>query len=517
MGPVSSTGRAMLASLNGAMQRGMPIDQAIAYVKSMARDGVAPLADLYAMLNQVTRLQQQQVKPPQTPPTIRDNLNMAEAAQQAQMQQGLGGLDAGVMENAEYAGGGIVAFDQGGQAESEIQRLQRQRAEAYRSGDFAAMERADQAISEYFSKARREKIRGGIASIEGGYEAMQRSLGMGKYSPYRRGMEGDATLSGSPVPETTITAPTPAAAPTGQPSPFDYFAPKEASIFDTAPQIQPDEDMRRAAVRREREAAQQIPDFTAGERSVIQRQIRDLEGATPKSRAERYREAGIEDTVPGQIERIREQLGSLGKESERDRSLALAEAGFSMAEAAAKPGAKFLGSLGVGGKTGARRLTEVNKEYRTLRGNLMDKVNEMERYRQGRLEGQIDKDIEFERESAKDIRRLQKDLAGLETELGKFKAQAAITREGREMEQDPLKKLQADIIEAMEVGDDVTANKLIGRLSKLTELSPSVIIARLQAETAKAKLASQPNYLSLLNRDGNDAYADTDKLTGYSP
>lgn len=114
MGPVSSTGRAMMASLNNAVQKGMPVDQAIAYVKSMAKDGVAPLVDLYAMLNQYQRLQQQQVKPPQIPPTIRDNLNMMEAAQQPQMQQGLGGLDAGVMENAEFAGGGIVAFQEGG-------------------------------------------------------------------------------------------------------------------------------------------------------------------------------------------------------------------------------------------------------------------------------------------------------------------------------------------------------------------------------------------------------------------
>jgi hypothetical protein len=264
--------------------------------------------------------------------------------------------------------------------------------------------------------------------------------------------------------------------------------------------------MRREVVRREREASRQIPDFTAGERSAIQQQIRDLEGATPKSRAERYREAGIEDAIPGQIERIREQLGSLGKESERDRYLALAEAGFAGAAEAAKPGATFLGSLGVSGKEGARRLGEVNKEYRTLRSNLMDRVNEMERYRQGRLEGQIDKDIEFEREATKDIRRLQKDLAGLDTELGKFQAQAALTREGREMQQDPFKKLQADIIDAMEAGDDATANKLIERLSKLTALSPSVIIANLQAETARARLAAnQPYYLRNLAGAGGGA------------
>lgn len=114
IGPVSGTGRAMMASLQQAIQKGMPPDQAIQYVKSMATQGVAPLADLYAMMNQFQRLKQQPVQAPQTPPTIRDQLNMAEqqqAQQQMTMQQGLGGLPAPAMEQAQFAGGGIVAFN----------------------------------------------------------------------------------------------------------------------------------------------------------------------------------------------------------------------------------------------------------------------------------------------------------------------------------------------------------------------------------------------------------------------
>jgi hypothetical protein len=117
IGPVSGTGRAMMASLQQAIQKGMPPDQAIQYVKSMATQGVAPLTDLYAMMNQFQRLKQQPVQAPQTPPTIRDQLNMAEqqqAQQQMAMQQGLGGLPAPAMEQAQFAGGGIVAFDDGG-------------------------------------------------------------------------------------------------------------------------------------------------------------------------------------------------------------------------------------------------------------------------------------------------------------------------------------------------------------------------------------------------------------------
>lgn len=126
IGPVSGTGRAMMASLQQAMSKGMPPDQAIQYVKGMATQGVAPLTDLYAMMNQFQRLKQQQVQPPQTPPTIKDQLNMAEQQQQMQAQQGgiagmqapapqgepmdrgLGAIDAGRMEYPQFAGGGVV-------------------------------------------------------------------------------------------------------------------------------------------------------------------------------------------------------------------------------------------------------------------------------------------------------------------------------------------------------------------------------------------------------------------------
>lgn len=109
IGPVSTTGRAMMASLQQAMSKGMPPDQAIAYVKSMAKDGVAPLVDLYAMMKQFERLKQPPAQMPQGG-TIRDQLNSLDQG----MSGGLGGLNAGAMENPQFAGGGIIAFQAGG-------------------------------------------------------------------------------------------------------------------------------------------------------------------------------------------------------------------------------------------------------------------------------------------------------------------------------------------------------------------------------------------------------------------
>ena len=134
IGPVSTTGRAMMASLQQAIDKGMPPDQAIQYVKSMAQQGVAPLTDLYSMMSQFERLKQKQVKPPQTPPTIKDQLNIMDQMQSQQppaqpgniqqmqatppapspMDRGLGAIDAGRMEYPQFNGGGIVAFQEGG-------------------------------------------------------------------------------------------------------------------------------------------------------------------------------------------------------------------------------------------------------------------------------------------------------------------------------------------------------------------------------------------------------------------
>jgi len=132
MGPVSDTGRAMMASLQQAMAKGMPIDQAIAYVKGMAQQGVAPMVDLYAMLNQFQRLKQPQAQMPQGG-TVKDQIAAAamqrdqqevmqrglasmaaQRAPQEPMQQGLGSVPAPAMEQAQFAGGGIVAFLEGG-------------------------------------------------------------------------------------------------------------------------------------------------------------------------------------------------------------------------------------------------------------------------------------------------------------------------------------------------------------------------------------------------------------------
>lgn len=119
-----------MTSLQQAMSKGMPVDQAIAYVKSMARDGVAPLVDLYALLKQFERMKQVPTQQLQTPNIMQQVNGLAAMQNQAPPRQaappqgaGLASLDAGRMENPSFAGGGIVAFDSGGTANTTAPQM----------------------------------------------------------------------------------------------------------------------------------------------------------------------------------------------------------------------------------------------------------------------------------------------------------------------------------------------------------------------------------------------------------
>ena len=195
IGPVSGTGRAMMASLQQAIQKGMPPDQAIQYVKSMATQGVAPLTDLYAMMNQFQRLKQQPVQAPQTPPTIRDQLNMAEqqqAQQQMAMQQGLGGLPAPAMEQAQFAGGGIVAFDEGGEV-NPISYMQRLIREALARGDTETADEIRASLEDYTSLGR--NVRAALPSLP-----TRSNLGVDLREARFRQQQGMAPVAAAPSP-----------------------------------------------------------------------------------------------------------------------------------------------------------------------------------------------------------------------------------------------------------------------------------------------------------------------------
>jgi hypothetical protein len=194
----------MLTSLHGAMAKGMPMDQAMTYVKSMAQQGIAPLVDLSAMLRQFEQLKQPETRPMQTG-TVRDQINMAAQAragglggfqmqptqtapqiatqpmmspqmaapQMAPQAGGLASLDAGRMENPQgFAGGGIVAFDQGGVSASTPPIVAANLPKP----------RSDQQIYDYFANIMGQGYVPAFKKQEEELEGIEKEQGIGEYA-----------------------------------------------------------------------------------------------------------------------------------------------------------------------------------------------------------------------------------------------------------------------------------------------------------------------------------------------
>lgn len=379
IGPVSGTGRAMMASLQQAMQKGMPPDQAIQYVKSMATQGVAPLADLYSMMNQFQRLKQQQVKPPQTPPTIRDQLNMMDQQQQQMtppMNQGLGGIDAGSMENPSFAGGGIVAFQEGGGADSLWGGI-KDFGSAYLTavknpfGGIAPSE-TSQALSQSpeFSdedilielrtallkgdQARADELRGAYLQRNSkNLIAAQRNIRQLNEQIKAEKTAQSVTSLMRPKTETAPPAPAP-----------------------SAPSV----------------ATQPAGDFNIG-RNILNTQRGELETEAKLSPLERARQSeqdlaalGIGEASRKRGEYLTQREAEAGQDLAKDKRMALAQAGFAMAEAASRRGRErtgFLGAAAIGGTTGTKLYQAALKENRAIKDKIaenrfaLEQANEM--------------------------------------------------------------------------------------------------------------------------------------------
>jgi hypothetical protein len=337
IGPVSGTGRTMMASLQQAIQKGMPPDQAIQYVKSMATQGVAPLTDLYAMMNQFQRMKQQPVQAPQTPPTIRDQLNMAEQQQMA-MQQGLGGLPAPAMEQAQFAGGGIVAFAEGGltaQEEAELDALKQLRedirtGEKITGGRFAGLSGITPASPEKAGLYELQRAR--LIELERKAAKAEEASGL---AARNAGIAAEAKRRG-------ISLPKPVVAQTAVPP----VAPKP----DAAPRT---DTTSRGGIGSRVPAAPRVAVEAPVEKKMT---LEDFQAP--------LREAGrpLREATDAYRQFLDKDEASAKEQSSRDRMLALAQAGFGMAEAASKPGATFLGSAAAAGGGYAKNMMQLNRE-----------------------------------------------------------------------------------------------------------------------------------------------------------
>ena len=445
IGPVSSTGRSMMASLQQAIQKGMPVDQAIAYVKGMSTQGVAPLTDLYTMMNQFQRLKQQQVQPPQTPPTIKDQIGQMDMQQRMQQQlrdqmrqggniqqmqagapapqpmdRGLGAIDAGRMQYPQFAGGGIVAFADGGDVVHMAEGTPRSAFQAVGApltsfedvteGDLLTSDEEKElagllqlqrnvSMSPYVdpasatlwerSKPRYQEL---IMKRKGAQEKdiSTRSEAAARAEAERRGLKYVPPASAVPAapPVEKPAPPKPAGAATyGLGGDYGDFSKIRSGYSDIEKQLKP-----------------------AAEKTVEQN-LADIEALQKKQ--------GIGEASRKRGEYLTQRELEAGKSLDQDKRMALAQAGFAMAEAASRRGRDrtgFLGAAAIGGTTGTKLYQAALKENQAIKDRIADNRFALDQAEEMRKAGNIKDANALEKEAKANLRALG--MARIQSEQG---------------------------------------------------------------------------------------------------
>ncbi len=432
-----------MTSLQQAIQKGMPPDQAIQYVKSMATQGVAPLTDLYSMLNQFQRLKQQQVKPPQTPPTIRDQLNILDQQQQMQPQQGniqqmqagapapqpmdrgLGAIDAGRMEYPQFAGGGIVTFSNGGflQSLGEAFGAQSMAAPVNPMGREISLAGIDlEDIAPQFEKALLEGNQERANALSAALNRTERGRTLeanirDKVVQARRAKEEQARRQGAlsfvrgekPPAAPAAGAGTKPPAGTGgqrtsggvQLGGGDYgdFSKGRKILSDIETQLKPEAE------------------------KTLEQRLAEIDAIQAKQ--------GIGEASRKQGEYLTKREAEATKDLANDKRMALAQAGFAMAEAASRRGRErtgFLGAAAIGGTTGTKLYQAALKENRAIKDSIAQNRFALEQATELRKMGNIQDANALEKEAKQNLRTLNVARAQNETAIAEF--------QGRERGQD---------------------------------------------------------------------------------
>jgi len=436
IGPVSNPGRTMMASLQQAISKGMPPDQAIAYVKSMATAGLAPLADLYSMMKQFERLKQPTALPPQGG-TIKDQLNQAMAqkqmAQQGQMQdprmaqqmpqqsqmpqdtqqglsaiqaargglmyaspmeRGLGGLDAGSMNDAQYAAGGIVAFADGSPA-GVVDRWAQKDADRYKeltdfrnkvNLQYMPIGMGPGEIGTFYSNPDEGAARLFDQTDDEFNKLKQRSQAIGQRQLLEKQEQDRASQIAAAASRLGVT-----------PSPDPVKPPPVTNKVNSGANVPP--GTKSVNTPRGPSVGGDLSINSIFGRMNKQLSAAELEAKkTPadlvKEREDYFKLKGLDTTEAARAARLTGREKEVKDQISQDKKMSLAEAGFAMAQAAGLRGRDRVGLLGAaaaGGQKYAASTKQANKENRALTVAIQDQQDALATATELRKRGEYDK------------------------------------------------------------------------------------------------------------------------------
>lgn len=451
IGPVSGTGRTMLASLQQAMSKGMPPDQAIQYVKSMAMQGVAPLTDLYAMMKQLERLKQPKAQAPQTPPTIRDQLNMLEQQQQMQAQggmpsqmpqqmppemaQGLGGINAGTMENPSFAGGGIVTFQDGGDVVAFKNRGQV-------NSSLGASDETEDTIEDQI-------LRRYVPS----YDTLP---------PDQQEVIKDQLAPQIEAAKSSMMNPT---------SPFAANAPSK------------------------------VPTLAEQRTAAFERANRPLQGYEAEIAA-KAAAAGEGKAAQLMREKLQKRAEGLDESGKKSRGMALAQLGAQIMQAASQPGATAFGSIGAGLAKGLPMFEELQQRQQALKERYEDRILELQQADELRKSGYYKEAMALQKDAQADIRALDRASAENELAMDRVRYQESEATKRAEIQAGAAAKRDEARARAVQTA---IIDKTKKRLSTLGSMDPGARdFQRAQRDMAKARQSKDPDAIRAAETAVND-------------
>ena len=362
MNPISPVGRAVLPTMQGATP-----DQATARAAEVAKTGLIPfdqaismkqMADSISssggMMNQgppetvvgsLRRQIQEAMNPPAAPPA------MNPPAAPPAMNAGVAALPVpdDMYAGVGMAGGGIVAFTEGGPTPGPYQPPRRIPYEESVFGKYLGVP-----VGRFFS---------GLAEDMGRQSYREAAARQNAFAQF---FGGD--LRPSTLPDSAPAPSAPAAEP-AQPERkmrFNPFAPPPVEGLGRpfpAPLSAP----------RPAPPAPMGPTAPEGILSLIPKPD---QGAIQKEVAESY--GGLKDALKRQDDLLKERGAKLTDRADAQSKLLLAMTGFQMAAEASKPGATFLGSAGAAGSEYAKSRIAANEKFADSMDRLADSRAELD-------------------------------------------------------------------------------------------------------------------------------------------
>ena len=439
----------------------IPPDQVPQFLMKMGAD--PRLVGLVSKYQQLQQAAAQQPKGPMPTTTVAQDVNAQAMAMAPQRQQGVAALPAPVMDQAKFAGGGIVAFagpdgsdvtDLTKLSDAELEALSKQAKDRNTAiavwNEFSRRRGFDKSPADY--------AREGLSGI-------RQSLGMGRYAP------------GAPRPQ----APAEAARPSSAPAGLSSFA---GSQFDPVTRAQAGlTSVMTGADRPQPPAGVRMPSSAAPTSSVDSMYDKAIKDAQERKMYERAKDT----TTPEEVAELKEKLKKLPEDKKRDAYLALAQAGFTMAQAASQRGATALGALGAGGTEGIKQMAALNKEYKQLDRDLNKEMRSLQRY-QTQVENQDrERNFNFEQSKADRIESLRLAKAQIKEQRSQFAESIGLKREGLDIERravdakrDPRAEIERAYWEAIQSGDNVRAKQALDALKQMGEASSSYLSTQLR-------------------------------------